>query len=178
MLTQSLAAGEVPSPNATSHHRYESGAAGQVRRMADVLIANQKDGRATSWGDLIAARFSPAQIGALFPEAAAIANRSTFRRIEDEFEDPTEADLVAAADRSVAEQMAAVIVAGLSRNKSAIASLQQAGRWTGTEIALHLDEANRLVDKRLRAVAPPNRSLVNLAHSLGRMVQQLQAEGV
>ena len=172
MLNAAAIYAETPNPHAVSAPNFRATAADEVRRMADLIIGRQKDGQATHYAHLKAAGFSPSQIGALFPEAAEIANRSTFRCDDfiptDEVADPY-------LERPIAERMAETIIKGMKDSRSPIAALQRAG-FTGTEIALCLDEASRIVDLRLRRVAPPNRSLVSLTFALSGMVKALQNE--
>ena len=171
MLNATAIYAETPNPHAVSAPNFRPTAADEVRRMADLIIGRQKDGQATHYAHLSAAGFSPSQIGALFPEAAEIANRSTFRCddfIPDEVVDPY-------LERPLAERMADTIIKGMKDARSPIAALQRAG-FTGVEIALCLDEASRIVDLRLRRVAPPNRSLVSLTFALSGMVKALQNE--
>jgi hypothetical protein len=71
---------EVPGSHFTSLTNFESHEPSIAERMAGIIIARSKDAQPTCQGDLKAAGFSAAEIGAHFPAASQIATRTVIRQ--------------------------------------------------------------------------------------------------
>jgi hypothetical protein len=108
---------------------------------------------------LLAEGFSRHELDQFGDAARALANHRFVRQVDEKaVEKP----------QSLAERMAAVIVAKVGHEESAVRALQRAG-FTGTEIADHIDAANRLAGRDLVRHHMNNAQLVNLAYALGGM---------
>lgn len=130
----------------------------RIRELAHTMFELNARGECTE-ALLLAEGFSRHELETFGPAAKTLANHRFVRRVDIDHTVPT----------PLAERMAAVIVAKVGAEKSAVAALQAAG-FTGPEIAEGIDEANRLAGKRLVKDKLASAQLITLAYTLGGMI--------
>lgn len=130
------------------------------RMAADVIIPLARQGQATHFGDLTNAGFTPAQIGAWFPKAKALADAVTFRQdappetLDEEPQlDPWDAD---ADYRTIRIARAAGVIAGLV-DASVIHALLRADNFSSREIGALWPQILEEAGRKLAAVGPASR---------------------